>query len=113
MDYVWGHNESIINSSTVSEAKLNKQHTILSFHYIRSIISRGYINLQHLASEWNLTDILRKNWSYRSSYHTFSQPVFHHSVNTAALFIDDTLKLDDSFAEGSIFGILGSEKRSA
>ena len=45
MDYVWGDNESIINSSTIPEAKLYKQHHILSFHYIRSMISQGYINL--------------------------------------------------------------------
>ena len=31
--------------------------------------------------------------------------------NTAALFLDDTLELDVAIAEGSIFGILGSEKR--
>ena len=41
------------------------------------------------------------------------QPVFHYSGNTAALFFDDTLEVNVSIAEGSIFGILGSEKRSA
>merc|ERR1712161_111672 len=108
-----GDNESMINSSTIPESKLNKRHNILSFHYVRSMISRGYINLQHLASEWNFADILTKNWSYQSSYHELIQPVFHHSGNTAALFLDDTLELDVSIAEGSIFGILGSEKWSA
>ena len=44
MDYVWGDNENMINSPTVPEAKLHKRYSILSFHYIRSIISRGYIN---------------------------------------------------------------------
>ena len=78
------------------------------------MISQGYINLQHLASEWNFADILTKNWAYQSSYHElFLQPVFHHSGNTAALFLDETLELDVSIAEGSIFGILGSEKRSS
>ena len=77
------------------------------------MISRGYINLQHLAPEWNFADILTKNWSYQSSYHELIQPVLHHFGNTAALFLDNTLELDVSIAEGSIFGILGSEKRSA
>ena len=113
MDYVWGDNESMINSSTIPESKLSKRHNILSFHYVRSMISRGYINLQHLASEWNLANILTKNWSYQSSYHELIQPVFHHSGNTAALFLDDTLELDVSIADGTIFGILGSEKLSA
>ena len=56
---------------------------------------------------------LTKNWSYQSSYHELIQPVFQHSGNTAALFIDDTLELDVSIAEGTMFGILGSEERSA
>ena len=75
MDYVWGNNENMINTKTVPEAKLHKRYSILSFHYIRSIISQGYIN-------------------------------------TAALFLDNTFEVDVSIAEGSIFGILGSEKRS-
>ena len=88
------------NSPTVPEAKLHKRHSILSFHYVISMISRGFINLQHLASEWNFADILTKNWSYQSSYYELIQPVFHHSGNTAALFLDDTLELDVSIAEG-------------
>ena len=115
MDYVWGDNESMIKSSTIPESKLNKRHNILSFHYVRSMISQGYINLQHLASEWNFADILTKNWSYQSSYHPLIQPVFHfhHSGNTAALFLDDTLELDVSIQPGTMFAILGSDKLSA
>ena len=64
MDYAWGDNESMINSSTVPEAKLHKRHNILSFHYVRSMISQGYINMQRIASKWNFSDILTKHWSY-------------------------------------------------
>ena len=78
------------------------------------MISRGYINLQHIASEWNFSDILTKNWAYQSSYRELIQPVFHHLGNTTALFLDDTLELDVVIKEGSIFGIqVGSEKRSS
>ena len=92
MNYVWGDNESMINSSNLPEAKLHKRHNILSFNYVRSMISRVYINLQHLASQWNFADILTRNWSYQSSYYELIQPVFHHSGNTAAAFLDDTLE---------------------
>ena len=113
-DYVWGDNVSMINNPTVCEAKLHKRHNILPFHYVRSMISRGYINLQHLASEWNFTNILTQHWSYQSSYYELIQPVFHHSGNTVALFLDDTLELDVSIAaEGAIFCILGCEKRQS
>ena len=77
------------------------------------MIPQRYINLQHLASKWNFADSLTKNWFYQSSYHELIQPVFHHSENTARLFLNDTLELDVSIAEGSIFGILEREKRLA
>ena len=89
----------MINSSTISEAKLHKQHNTLSFHYVRSVISQGYINLQHLVLEWNITDILTKSWSYQCSYYELIQPVFHHSRNIAALFLDNILELDISIVE--------------
>ena len=114
MDYVWGDNESMINSSTIPESKLNKRHNILSFHYVRSMISQGYINLQHIASEWNFADILTKHWAYQACYNELIQPVFHHPGNTAALFLDNTLELDVALEKGRIFGIqVGSEKRSS
>ena len=112
MDYIWGENESMSNSPTVPEARLHKRHNILLFHYVKSMISQGYINLQHLASEWNFADMVTKNGSYQSSYYKLIQPLFHHSGNTAALFLDNILEVDVSIAEGSIFGILGSEKLS-
>ena len=76
------------------------------------MISQGYINLQHLASKWDFTDILTKNWSYQSSYHELIQPVFHHSGKIGALFLDVTLEVDVSIVEGAIFGTLGSDKSS-
>ena len=70
--------------------------------------------MQHIASEWNFSDILTKNWSYQSSYRELIQPVFHHSGNTAALFLDDTSELDVAIEEGTLFGIkVGSEKWSS
>ena len=76
------------------------------------MISRGYINIQLRASKWNFSDILTKHWSYQSSYHELIYPAFHHAGNTAALFLNDTLEVDASIANGTIFGILGREKRS-
>ena len=77
------------------------------------MISHGSINLQHLASEWNFGDVLTKNYSYQSNYHELMQPVFHHNGNTVALFPDNTFESDVSITEESIFGLSGSEKRSA
>ena len=110
MDYIKEDNKSMIKSPTVPEAKLHKRHNILSFYYVRSMISQGYINMQQIASKWNFYDILTKHWSYQSSYHELIHPVCNHSGNIAVLFVDNTLEVDVSIAEGSIFGILRSGK---
>ena len=89
MDYVWGDNEIMINSPTVPEDKSHKRHNILSFYYVRSMLSQGYINIQLIISRWNFSDILTKHWSYQSSYHELTHPVFHHAGNTAAMFPDE------------------------
>ena len=109
---VWGDNVSMINNPKVREAKLHKRHNILPFHYVRSMISQGYINMQLRALKWNFSDILTKHWSYQSSYHELKYPAFHHAGNTVTLFLVDPLEVDVSIAEGSIFSILGSEKLS-
>ena len=111
MNYVWGDNEIMINSPTVPAAKLHKSRNILSFYYVRSMISQGYINMQLIASEWIFSNILTKHWSYQSSYHKLIRLAFHHVGNTTALFLNNTLEVDVYIAEGLIFGILGSEKR--
>ena len=111
MVYIWGDNKSIIKSSTVPKTKLHNRHNISSFHYVRSMISQGYINMQHIGLKWNFSDILTNNWSYQSSYHKLIQPVFHHSGNTASLFLRNTLEVYISIAKESIFGILRSNKK--
>ena len=86
--YVFGDNESMINSSTLPDARLQKRHNILSYHYVRSMISRKFISMYHLKSANNLADILTKHWSHASNYQLL-QPIFHHVGNTANLYIDD------------------------
>jgi hypothetical protein len=87
--YVFGDNETMINSASIPGARLQKRHNILSYHYVRSMISRGFIALHHLRSHNNLSDVLTKHWSYNSVRHLL-QPAFHYVGNTANLYIDDT-----------------------
>ena len=111
MDYVWRDNESMINSSTAPDAKLHKRYSILSFHFVRSMISRGYINMLHIETKYNFADILTKHWDYQGTNYELIQPVFHHEGNTVAMFLDDTFKVDASInEEGMKFSILGSDR---
>ena len=65
----------------------------------------------HITLKYNFADILTKHWDYQGTYYELIQPVFQHEGNTAALFLDDTLKVDASIneEEGMRFSILVSE----
>ena len=89
--YVFGDNDTMIKSSTIPHARLHKRHNILSFHFVRSTISCGYINMQHIRSEYNFADVLSKNWSHQSVYDLLLKPLFHHVGNTEDLFEHDTI----------------------
>ena len=89
ISYVFGDNETMINSSSFPHARLHKRHNILTFHFVRSMISRGFIAMNHLNSKNNLADVLTKHWSHISVY-SLLRPIFHHWGNTADLYIDDT-----------------------
>jgi hypothetical protein len=84
ISYVFGDNESMINSSNFPYARLHKRHNILSYHYVRSMIARGFISLNHLVSKSNLADIVTKHWGYSSAY-PLLRPVLHHMGDTGML----------------------------
>ena len=87
--YLFGDNETMVQSSSFPYARLHKRHNILSYHYVRSMVARGFIALHHLKSANNLADILTKHWSHNSVYNLL-RPIFHHSGNTASLYKDDS-----------------------
>ena len=49
--YMFGDNESVVNSSSVLHAKLHKRHNILSFHHVREAIASRYIDFPPWTSE--------------------------------------------------------------
>jgi hypothetical protein len=104
-DFAWGDNDAMINSATIPDAKLHKRHNILSFHFVRSLIACGYINLQHIKSECNIADILTIHWGYQSTYELI-RPIFHFGGNTAALYFDDTLEVDRSITHEELEDII-------
>ena len=48
ISYMFGDNESMVNSSAFPYARLQKWHNILSYHYVRSQMAKGYIALHHI-----------------------------------------------------------------
>ena len=87
ISYVFGDNKSMIDSSTYPDARIHKRHNILSFHYVRSMIARGFIALTHINSENNLADVVTKHWSY-NTVKGLLKPVFDHMGNTDELYAE-------------------------
>lgn len=67
--YMFGDNESVVNSSVQPHAKLHKRHNALSFHRVREAIASGVFVFLHIAGENNPADILSKHWGYTSIWH--------------------------------------------
>ena len=63
--YVFGDNESVIDSSTIPHSKLHKRHNALSFHHIRKAVAMKIVGIHHLSGEYNPADILSKYWTYQ------------------------------------------------
>ena len=62
--YMFGDNESVVNSSTKPHAKLHKRHNALSFHRVREAVAAKLVSFIHLPGSSNPADILSKHWSH-------------------------------------------------
>ena len=62
--YMFGDNESVVNSSSKPHAKLHKRHNALSFHRVREAVAARLVSFNYLPGSSNPADILSKHWSH-------------------------------------------------
>jgi hypothetical protein len=86
--YMFGDNKSVVDSATIPHAKLNKRHTMLSFHRVREAIASKIISFYHIPGDINPADILSKHWSHSKIWREQLQPALFYSGDTADLFKD-------------------------
>jgi hypothetical protein len=82
--YMFGDNESVVNSSSTPHAKLHKRHNALSFHRVREAVAMKIIGYYHIRSETNPSDVLSKHWGH-SQVWPLLQCVLFWKGNTADL----------------------------
>ncbi|CAJ1931198.1 unnamed protein product [Cylindrotheca closterium] len=63
--YMFGDNESVVNSSSRPDAKLHKRHDALSFHRVREAVASNKLSFIHMDGDKNPADILSKHWGYQ------------------------------------------------
>ena len=66
--YMFGDNESVVNSSSIPHAKLHKRHNALSFHCVCEAAASKYVGFYFLPGADNPVDILSKHWLYSSNW---------------------------------------------
>ena len=92
---MWGDNESQVHSAARPHAKLHKRHNILSFHFVRSILSQQYINLMHIKSEYNCSDLLTKHWGYNVVW----KHICHTQIKRGSPIVDPTVEVQSRKTE--------------
>ena len=55
------------------------------------MIASGFLNMQHLCSEYNVSDICSKNRDYQSAWKQILQPIFHWSGDVSNLIEHDPI----------------------
>ena len=66
--YMFGDNQSVVNTASAPHGKLHKRHTALSFHRTRFAIAAGVLRFHHVVGKRNPADILSKHWDFPSAW---------------------------------------------
>ena len=79
--YMFGDNQSVVNSAINPTSKLHKRHTVLSYHRVREAIASGKFVFTHISGENNPADILSKHWGASDVMHML-QLLFYKEGDT-------------------------------
>jgi hypothetical protein len=65
--FMFGDNESVVQSSTIPTGKLHKRHIALSWHRVRESIAAKILYFIHIPGAINPSDMLSKHWGYQQT----------------------------------------------
>ena len=74
--YMFGDNESMVNSASQVHSRLHKRHNMLSYHRVREAIAAKMVHLSHVPGSGNPADILSKHWGYSDIWHLLRPLLF-------------------------------------
>jgi hypothetical protein len=95
--FMFGDNETVVNTASTPHGKLHKRHNALAFHKTRASIAAKILRFHHIAGTTNPADVLSKHWDYASIWQVL-QPVLFWKGDTAKLIKDDNdaVKVDST-----------------
>jgi hypothetical protein len=74
--YMFGDNESVVNTASVPHSKLSKRHVALSYHKTRFCIAAGIVRFFHIPGKTNKADIVSKHWDMPSVWESLRSMAF-------------------------------------
>ena len=86
--YMFGDNNSVVESSTKPHSKLHKRHNALSFHHVCGAIASKSVNFTFLDRKYNLVDIMSKHWGYQQVWTMLNPNLFFYG-DRAELYEDE------------------------
>ncbi len=105
--YMFGDNETVVNTASIPQARLNKRHNALSYHKTRSAIAAGITRFHHVRGNTNPADILSKHWDYASVRATLLPLLFWKGDTADMIKGDNGEKGDDEDSQGPSKGLRG------
>ncbi len=66
--FMFGDNESVVNSSNMPAGKLHKRHIAISRHRVREAIAAKVLHFIHIPGAINPSDMLSKHWGYQQTW---------------------------------------------
>ena len=79
--FMFGDNESVVNSASIVHSKLHKCHNALSFHHVREATASRHVDFNCIPGMQNPADILSKQWAC-SAVKDVLLPLFHQHGET-------------------------------
>jgi len=73
---MFGDNMAVINSASIPDSNLKKQHNALSYHRVREAIAADVLRMHHIPGTENPADILTKFLPGKVWYHLM-KPILH------------------------------------
>jgi hypothetical protein len=65
---MFGHNQSVIASSTESQLLINKWNNALSYYWVWEAIAAGIVNFQKILGANNPVNVLSKHWDFQQAW---------------------------------------------
>ena len=77
--YMFGDNETVVNTAATPHGKLHKRHNALAYHKTRFAIAAKVLSFHHVRGDTNPADIMSKHWDTPAVWPQLRQWLFYYA----------------------------------